>query len=130
MVSSRAIFNSLSIVSGCMFVIIFFFAFYDDFFLYLVIGDIAGPLLGGIACGFLLSRKDVKIIMIIFPFLALGISVLLMFLGLGQVDQDVFTHAPFILAIILAATALGDFLGYLINLHKLKERKTNAKQEN
>ncbi|MHA1200382.1 MAG: hypothetical protein ACTSQF_13750 [Candidatus Heimdallarchaeaceae archaeon] len=130
MVSSRIVFNSLSLLSGCIFVIIFFFAFYEDFFLYLVIGATVGPLLGGIACGFFLFRKDMKIIMIIFPFLVLGISILTMFIGGGEVDEDIFTHAPYVLAIIPATAAIGDFLGYLFNLHKLRERKTGAIQEN
>lgn len=127
MVSSRIVYNSLSIISGLISVIIFFFAFCYDAWLYIIIGAIVGPLLGGLVCGFLLYRKDVKIIMIIFPFLALGISTIFALIGFGEVEEDIFTHAPFVIAIIIVAAILGNFLGYLFNLHKLRERKTQKK---
>jgi NADH:ubiquinone oxidoreductase subunit K len=128
MVSSRIVFNSLSIVSGFAFVIIFFFTFFEgDWFLYLMIGATVGPFLGGVACGFLLYRKDVKIIMISFPFLALGISILAIYLG-GELT-DIASHAFFIFALIPATAAIGTALGYLFNLHKFRERKIGAKQE-
>ena len=130
MVSSRVIFNSLSIVSGFIFVIIFLFAFDKSDFEFFIIGALVGPFLGGIACGFLLYRKDVKIIMLSFPFLVLGISILTLYLGFRDSYFDfIITHLPWGLAVILAPAALGSPLGYLFNLHKLRERKASAKQE-
>ncbi len=121
MVSKRVKFNSIAISIGCVIFALSYFTYFSDNFLILLFGVFGGSFIGSILCGLLFYRKDLKIILLCFPFVLLGLSVLMFAIIEQDLLTDVFSHAPWIFGGIPILAVLGSIIGFGLNPIRLKK---------